>query len=757
MSGKTIASLQAVIGADVSGFERGASQVRSTLGNLKNDMQKLGGSFPGDKLGADFQQYMAGMNKAIPVTRTFGQTASDAWAKYANFSQNMQKTLLTFAGSAAMVGVAGKAVYDFGKSGAELEYTRARFDRLAASMGTTGKVFMNELRVATKGTVSDMQLARNGADLFQLGLARTSEEAIRLSRVQTALGMDTGELTLALANQSKRRLDQLGLSLTKFNEIESKLKGQGMSKEDAFREAFMQTAEYTIATTGNKADSAAGDYARLEAGWANMLDAGKAKAAEKLAPTISGVSMFMQGMSSLMRGDTVWDMSGGLGADSYVRAAKAQDKSSLWANGGTQGVQRTTKDRYGNDYNYTAQEAITGLSATQNYTAMAFAYQQPGGGPQAEQAAAPAVDYERIFGASIAMTKANESYENSVQQITKAYDDNQYVRQLYKTDMADLKDQLRDGDISTKEYNESVQELTASYKDGSYAASKQRESIADLEAAQDEQGAGFVSSILEQDGVSKEMQYDYAVATGQITKQAADQAKALDKVAQAYASGAISAEDAAYATRAVTGDVQALNGLSAEAYVDVFITTHGSVPVGMTTADVTKESKRGGGLAGDKVFASGGTGIGAGLYSVGEMGEEGLRVNADGTVDVIPAGDWRSYKKWGGSVMGGFALGAAGMSVGNMKARLLSAAQSVRGGSVTMPTGTTTAATGNDIVTSGAAQTGEIVQKQESQASTAATQESNNYLSKILQTLQGQPTRADERANIKLQQTNINA
>ena len=56
MSGKTIASLQAVIGADVSGFERGASQVRSTMGGLKSEMQKLGGSFPGDKLGADFQQ-----------------------------------------------------------------------------------------------------------------------------------------------------------------------------------------------------------------------------------------------------------------------------------------------------------------------------------------------------------------------------------------------------------------------------------------------------------------------------------------------------------------------------------------------------------------------------------------------------------------------------------------------------------------------------------------------------------------------------
>lgn len=524
----------------------------------------------------------------------------------------------------------------------------------------------------------------------------------------------------------------------------------------------MQTAEYTIATTGNKADSAAGDYARLEAGWANMLNAGKVAAADKLAPTIQGVSMFMQGMANLISGQNVLDLSGGLGADSYVRAARAQDKSSLWANAG--------RTRQITGRGQTTEQAITGLSAVQNYTAMAFAYQQPTGGPQAEQqAAAPAVDYERIFGASVAMTKANRSYEDSLNQITKAYDDNQYVRQLYKSDMSELKDQLRDGDITNKQYNESVQELTASYKDGSYAASKQRESIADLEAAQDEQGAGFVSSILEQDGVSKEMQYDYAVATGQITKQAADQAKALDKVAQAYASGAISAEDAAYATRAVTGDVQALNGLSAEAYVDVFITTHGSVPVGMTTADVTKESKRGGGLSGDKGFASGGTGIGAGLYRVGEGGEEGMRVNSDGTVDIIPNSDWNRMKQWGldaeGFAGGVLGLGGGGKK-GSVKGNTLAVIRrgslgrltsDIRGSSVAGSFGALSGDNSASIVTSGSMQTDDIKQQKASENGAVATQESNNYLSKILQTLQGQPTRADERANIKLQQTNINA
>lgn len=560
MSGKTIASLQAVIGADVSAFERGASQVKSTLGSLSGDMKKLNqsaGMFPGDKLGADFQNYVNGLNRAVPVTRTFGQAAGDAWAKYTNFSRTLATNIALFSATAVGVGYAGKQIYQFAKSGAELEYTKMRFDRLAESVGTTGDVFMNRLRVATKGTVSDMQLAKNGADLFQLGLARTADEAVRLSKVQTALGMDTGELTLALANQSKRRLDQLGLSLTKFNEIEKKLKEQGLSKEDAFREAFLQTAEQTVVITGNKADTQAGDFQRLEAGAMNLWNTVKTSApsagmgwmfgGDSVSETAKKVGMFMNGMASLMAGNTVWDFSGGLGADSWVRAAGAQDKSSLWSKQGTSrfvsGGMGGTKETF---------DAITGLSALQSYTAMAYKYGGPGGGPQQGPEITPP-DYAAMTEGGMKLTQVNEQYTQSLDELNVKLAEQQALMDKY----------AKYGETSKK------------YKEAKENADGLKTSISDLEASQDQQGAAFMLSLLQQQEGTEQLQYDFAAASGLITKGAADQYKAIDKVSKAFQDQNINAEQATELINAISGNIAALNGYSAQTYIDIYIRTHG--------------------------------------------------------------------------------------------------------------------------------------------------------------------------------------
>ena len=240
MSGKTIASLTATVGADVAGFERGMSTVKSSLTDVKNQMTSTGGTMftaSGALSGWTKANYAAAdaggklVDKAVSLQRAVesgsmsaaqatkeyrayeAQMKSGVWQQM-NFGekaqvvrqrlQEVQAQMLKFGAAGAGVLYAGKQVYDFAKSGAELEYTQTRFERLTKSVGGVSSVFMNQLKVATKGTVSDMGLAKQAADMFQLGLAGSTEEAVRLSRVQTALGMDTGELTLALANQIGR-------------------------------------------------------------------------------------------------------------------------------------------------------------------------------------------------------------------------------------------------------------------------------------------------------------------------------------------------------------------------------------------------------------------------------------------------------------------------------------------------------------------------------------------------------------------------
>jgi len=200
------------------------------------------------------------------------------------------KDFLSTAGMvAAGVGtayIALKKFYDFAKQGAELEYTADKFDRLADSIGTTADVLLTELRDATKGTRSDMELMASATDFVALGFAKTKDEAVRLATVAGALNMNMNQLVLTLANQTTMRFDQLGVAVEGFDERLQALKATGMDTNAAFKEAFLQQAEAQIGKVGNAADSTAGDFMRLEAALKNIGNAAKTELSEGLAPAI---------------------------------------------------------------------------------------------------------------------------------------------------------------------------------------------------------------------------------------------------------------------------------------------------------------------------------------------------------------------------------------------------------------------------------------------------------------------------------------
>ena len=89
-------------------------------------------------------------------------------------------------------------IYEFAKEGANIEFTALKFDRLAISIGTTGDALRSDLADATDGLLSTSGQMKMATDMMALGLADTSDEAVRLSAVSAKLGMDVGELTLAL-------------------------------------------------------------------------------------------------------------------------------------------------------------------------------------------------------------------------------------------------------------------------------------------------------------------------------------------------------------------------------------------------------------------------------------------------------------------------------------------------------------------------------------------------------------------------------
>lgn len=167
---------------------------------------------------------------------------------------------------------AGKQLIEYSKEGAQLDFIRSKFDRLTESIGSTSSVLLSDLRVATRGVVSDSELIGSATDFMSLGLAKTHDQVVRLTAVSGALGMNMNQLVLTLANKTTMRFDQLGVAVDGFQERLERLKSEGLSDTEAFTEAFLQQAEAQVQKVGHIADQNIGSWARLDAAKSNFFD-----------------------------------------------------------------------------------------------------------------------------------------------------------------------------------------------------------------------------------------------------------------------------------------------------------------------------------------------------------------------------------------------------------------------------------------------------------------------------------------------------
>lgn len=232
------------------------------------------------------------------IIRMIDQTGGGSSKVSANL-KGMATSLAATSAAALAVGAALKKVYDVGREGAQLELTKIRFDRLAESIGTTSDVLMNDLRDATRGLYSDMELAASATDFMALGLAKTQDEAVRLAAVSAGLNMNMNQLVLTLTNMTTMRFDALGVSVDGFKEKVKELEKAGMSTEAAFKEAFLQQAENQLEKVGHAADTTAGSFMRFEAEVKNLTDAMKQNAAEGLAPLLPKLTSAVEYMGSV--------------------------------------------------------------------------------------------------------------------------------------------------------------------------------------------------------------------------------------------------------------------------------------------------------------------------------------------------------------------------------------------------------------------------------------------------------------------------
>jgi len=274
-----------------------------------------------EKVLAALNQVEGAQVKTVKTTKQLGAQTKEATATAGEGWATLVTGVNQAIGVLQTVVQVGKAVYDFTKQGAQLEFMAGKFDRLSLSIGTTSDVLLDDLRRATQGTRSDMELMASASDFMALGFAKTSDEAVRLSTVAGALNMNMNQLVLTLANQTTMRFDQLGVSVVGFQEKVDALVKSGMSANAAFQEAFLRQAEEQIQKVGNAADSAVGSFMQLEASFTNFSNALKVGTSNAISPAVKELSKLLQLYAGRMQGNQAFNDL----ADQLERAGVAAD------------------------------------------------------------------------------------------------------------------------------------------------------------------------------------------------------------------------------------------------------------------------------------------------------------------------------------------------------------------------------------------------------------------------------------------------
>lgn len=268
---------------------------RSSFSKLGNSLTQLGGRFGmlGGPIG-QAGQMLSGLGSQMSA---LGDISEEAGASGAGAMAGIAKFAVPAAVAVGGVVLAYKTLEkasELARAGAEVDYLKTKFDNLAASIGTTGKALLTDLKSATRGTVADMDLVAGAVELMSLKLVKSHDEAVRLTSVAGALGWNLNQLSLVITNQSTMRLDQLGLSIAavvpRFNE----LKDAGMEAQDAMAMAVVEAGEAKQALEGHLADSMKGVWAQLDATKKNIKD----MFAEIMAWDTRGLGEAQQGIYS---------------------------------------------------------------------------------------------------------------------------------------------------------------------------------------------------------------------------------------------------------------------------------------------------------------------------------------------------------------------------------------------------------------------------------------------------------------------------
>ncbi len=594
-----IASLFASIGADTSGLQKGLKDSENAIKKTAQGIEKSGESF-------NFAAMATGFNQTLEIVNKIGNAISKAYAA--------------------------------AKEGAAMEYAAVKFDNLSRSIGTTSSALLMDLRSAVKGTMSDMELMAGASDMLALGLAKSHDQAVRLTAVAGALGWNMDQLTQTITNETTMRLDSLGLSLESVKGRYEALKAAGIDGQQAMTQALIEAGEAMVNLQGHIGDTALGAFQKMEASQANFFAMLKVDLAEGMTWWAEFWDSAYQGMITGMDNAASKNIAYELGwtPDKMMPGTLPKDKQLPWH---SMFWPETWKVGYGRGSGEEAwwEDPKTLQSANELRIALEgltdYAHEQVGknidwdkwfNSSAYRQSFKEQVEGWNNIGAAVerarkAVEKTGatyDAYEDQQEAVVRQYD--QWREELHRTAEAlrtDLADAYIQVSIAEQGWREGVSgdlagRLADDYKNSKISLDKYKESLGTLDKVY---------------GTSHLAQLEFSLGLDELYKKLKDDPEGFAEAAKAFEAMFMPLDSAVQASMGLVGNLQAqLSALERtyNAKVNIVISTTGSLPIG------------GGGGSNLPQFAHamGGYELAGQPYIVGEAGPELFIPDTNGRV-----------------------------------------------------------------------------------------------------------------------------
>ena len=236
--------------------------------------------------------------------------------------KGLGKAALGVTAAVAAFGVAAKAAFEIGKQGAAIKQTGESFEFLLSKVGASADT-LNQLRTASRGTISDMELMSSTATLLAgaqgalaTELAKSTPQLLNIAKAAQKLNPALGSTTFlydSLATGVKRAspmiLDNLGLTIRigAANEAFAKTLGKTVAaltadeQKQALLNETLRAGAVLIEQAGGTTESATDSYDQLTAVVTNLTNRYKAQVHEGLKPVIEATRDYVMALDEAAR------------------------------------------------------------------------------------------------------------------------------------------------------------------------------------------------------------------------------------------------------------------------------------------------------------------------------------------------------------------------------------------------------------------------------------------------------------------------